>query len=58
MYTGLNSRAGDLRTVKFKYATQFAGGVGVVERIANVMRVVLHSDRSLEIQDTGVRFFD
>ena len=57
-FTGLNTRAGDLLTVKFKYARPRAGGNVDAHRIANLMHIVLHSDHIIEIHDTGVRVFD
>ena len=36
-FTGLNKRAGDLLTVKFKYNTPAAGGAITATRIANLM---------------------
>jgi hypothetical protein len=56
-FTGLNTRAGDLLTVKFKYAQPSAGGVVNPVRVADLMHIVLHSDHILEIHDTGVRVF-
>ena len=57
-FSGLNTRAGDLLTVKFRYNTPAAGGAVAATRIANLMHIVLRSDRILEIHDTGVRVFD
>ena len=54
-FSGLNTRAGDLLTVKFKYNTPAAGGVVAATRVANLMHIVLRSDHILEIHDTGVR---
>ena len=50
-FSGLNTRASDLLTVKFKY-----NAVAAV-RQANLMHIVLHFDHMLEIHDTGVRVF-
>ena len=50
-FSGLNTRAGDLLTVKFRYNTPAAGG-------AIAAHIVLHSDHILEIHDTRVRVFD
>ena len=50
--SGLNTRAGDLLTVKFKYNTPAAGGAVVAVRQANLMHFVLRSDQILEIHDT------
>ena len=57
-FTGPNTRAGDLLTVKFKYAKPAASGAISAQRTANLMHIVLHSDHILEIHDTGVRVFD
>ena len=57
-FSGLNTRVGDLLTVKFKYNTPAAGGAVAATRIANLMHIVLRSDHILEIHDTGVRVFD
>ena len=51
---GLNTRAGDLLTVKFKFNTPAAGGAVDETRIANLMHIVLYSDYILEIYDTEV----
>ena len=57
-FSGLNTRAEDLLTVKFKYNTPAAGGAVVAVRQANLMHIVLHSDHILETHDTGVGVFD
>ena len=57
-FTGLNTRAGDLLTVKFKYAKPAASGAVNTVRIADLMHVVLHSDHIRVIRDTGVRVLD
>ena len=57
-FTGLNTRSGDLLTVRFKYNSPVAGGAVAATRIADLMHIVLHSDHSLEIHDTGVRVYD
>ena len=51
-WTGINTRAGDLLTVKFKYITDDNS------RYADRMHIVLHSDQILEIRDSGVQVFD
>ena len=56
-FSGLNTRAGDLLTVKFKYNTPAVGAVAAV-RQANLMHIVFRSDHILEIHDTGVRVLD
>ena len=57
-FAGLNTCAGDLLTVKFKYAKPAAGGAMNDQRIAKLMHIVLRSDHSLEIHDASVRAFD
>ena len=53
-WTGMNTRAGDLLTVKFKYNQNFDNtNLG-----ADRMHVVLHSDQILEIRDSGCAVFD
>ena len=52
-WTGLNTRAGDLLTIKFKYDS----GLNNLY-FADRMRVVLHSDQILEIRDSGCAVFD
>ena len=39
-FTGLNTCAGDLLTVKFKYGTPVAGGAVNAQRVANYMNIV------------------
>jgi hypothetical protein len=55
-FSRLNARAGDLLTVKFKYNTPAVGAVAAV-RQANLMHIVLQSDHTIKIHDTGVRVF-
>ena len=57
-FTGVNTRARDLLTVKFKYARPTAGGPIDDARIADLMHIVLYSDHILEIHDSGARVFD
>ena len=57
-FSGLNTRAGDLLTWKFKYNTPAAGGAIATTRVANLMHIVLRSDHILEIHDTRVKVFD
>jgi len=52
-WTGLNTRAGDLLTIKFKYDSGLDGA-----NYADRMHVVLHSDQILEIRDSGCAVFD
>ena len=42
-FTGLNTRAGDLLTVKFKSGTPVAGGAVHAQRVANYMNIVFPS---------------
>ena len=51
-FTGINTRAGDLLTVKLKYNSND------VTRLADRMHIVLHSDQILEIRDSGCQVFD
>ena len=53
-FTGLNTRAGDLMSVKFKYASKGTGDVRLADRI----HIILHSDQILEIRDSGCQVFD
>ena len=57
-FSGLNTRAGDLLTVRLQYPTPAAGSAVLATRIANLMHIVFRSDHILEIHDTGVRVFD
>ena len=52
-WTGLNTRAGDLLTIKFKYDSGLPN-----TNYADRMHVVLHSDQILEIRDSGCAVFD
>ena len=51
-WTGLNTRAGDLLTVKFKYNSSNP------LRQADRTHIMLHSDQILEIRDSGISVFD
>ena len=58
-FTGINTRAGDLMTVKLKYANSGnADANGVFPRLADRLHIVLHSDQIMEIRDSGVAVFD
>mgnify|MGYP003347592205 CR=1 FL=1 len=57
-FTGLNTRAGDLMTVKFKYAGKGTAVSGIYPNLADRLHIVLHSDQIMEIRDTGVQVFD
>ena len=51
-YTGTNTRAGDLLSVKYEYKTADNA------RFGDRMQIVLHSDQIMEIRDGGVQIFD
>ena len=51
-WTGLNTRAGDLMRIVFEYQKAEA------PRLADRMHIVLHSDQTGEIRDSGVVVFD
>ena len=51
-FTGLNTRAGDLMTVKFDYRKADP------TRTADRTHIVLHSDQILEIRDSGCQVYD
>ena len=53
-FTGLNSKAGDLMTLKFK---ALSGGA-VPTDLPNSMYIHLHADCILNIRDTGVEVFE
>ena len=53
-FTGINTRAGDLMSIKLKYASSGAGNV----RLADRLHIILHSDQILEIRDSGCQVFD
>ena len=58
-FTGLNTRAGDLMSVSFKYASKgTADAAGIYPRLADRLHIVLHSDQILEIRDSGCQVFD
>ena len=52
-FTGINTKAGDLMTVKVKQSQ----GIAQVN-ICNKIYITLHSDQILNIRDTGVEVFD
>ena len=56
-FTGLNTRAGDLMSIKFKN-NSLGTSAGGTECVADRMHIVLHSDQIMEIRDTGVQVFD
>ena len=53
-FTGINTRAGDLLTVKLKYADKGQLAAGVYSHLADRIHIVLHSDQIMEIRDSGV----
>ena len=57
-FTGLNTRAGDLMTISFKYVDRGNEENGVYSRLADRIHIVLHSDQILEIRDSGCQVFD
>ena len=55
-FTGLNTRAGDLMTVKVQPIDGSTAGMGTTA--PTKFFTVLHSDNIMEIRDTGVTIFD
>ena len=53
-FTGLNTRAGDLMTVKLKFNKPGTNN----SRLADRIHIVLHSDQIMEIRDSGVSVYD
>ena len=53
-FTGINTRAGDLMSIKLKYASSGLNSV----RLADRLHIILHSDQILEIRDSGCQVFD
>ena len=56
-FSGLDTCAGGLLTVRFKYNNPVTGGAIIDTRIAALMQIVLHADYILEIHDTDVRVY-
>ena len=56
-FTVINTRAGDLLTVKLKYADEGTAANGVYPNLADRIHIVLHSDQIMEIRDTGVAVY-
>jgi hypothetical protein len=54
-FTGLNTRQGDLLSIKVKAMDKSTLGADLMP---NTMFIVLHSDQIMEISDTGVQVFD
>ena len=57
-FTGINTRAGDLMVVSYKYKSRGTVENGVFPRLADRIHIVLHSDQILEIRDSGCQVFD
>ena len=55
-FTGINTRAGDLMTVKFRNVKNQL--IDENDTVAQRLHVVLHSDQIMEIRDTGIAVFD
>jgi len=53
-FTGINTRAGDLLSIKFKYNSAGSSNLHLADR----MHIILHSDQIMEIRDTGVAVYD
>jgi hypothetical protein len=53
-FTGINTRAGDLMSIRFNYNS--SGTLN--NRLADRLHIVLHSDQILEIRDSGCQVFD
>ena len=56
-FTGLNTRAGDLMTVKFDM-NKTVDGTDLALRKPDRIHIVLHSDQILEIRDSGCQVYD
>ena len=54
-FTGLNTRSGDLMSVRIKGA---AGNSIPAEQMPSAVHITLEADGILEIRDTGVQVFD
>ena len=52
-FTGMNTKDGDLMTIKVKQASGIAQ-----KNLCNKIYITLHSDQILNIRDTGVEVFD
>ena len=53
-FTGLNTRAGDLMTVRIKFNKPGTNN----SRLADRIHIVLHSDQIMEIRDSSVSVYD
>ena len=56
-FTGLNTRAGDLMTVKFDM-NKTVDTADLTARKPDRIHIVLHSDQILEIRDSGCQVYD
>ena len=56
-FTGLNTRAGDLMTVKFDM-NKTTGTADLTARKPDRIHIILHSDQILEIRDSGCQVYD
>jgi hypothetical protein len=56
-FTGLNTRAGDLMTVKFDM-NKTVDATDLAARKPDRIHIVLHSDQILEIRDSGCQVYD
>ena len=54
-FTGINTKAGDLMTLK---TNQYFNGAGDADREAYRLHVILHADMILSIRDTGVEILE
>ena len=58
-FTGINTRAGDLMSVKLTYASKGTlAADNTYPRLADRLHIILHSDQILEIRDSGWQVFD
>ena len=57
-FTGLNTRAGDLMTVKLSYSDKGTQVNNVWSRLADRMHIVLQADLICEVRATGVSILD
>ena len=57
-FTGLNTRSGDLMTVKLSYANKGSAVGSTFSRLADRMHIVLHSDQIVEVRDSGCTVYD
>ena len=55
-FTGLNTKQGDLMTIRAKAANSPADSINFLP--ANKIYIILHTDNILEIRETGSQTFD